>query len=73
LLSTGRAIPHPAFPNSRTTASYQIQSAEDVTGALELFRMNYERRKERNDPAKAGSSRVVGMRIVRATRFGMVR
>ena len=54
LIRTGRAIPHPAFPNSRTTASYRIQSAEDVAGALELFRMNYERRKERNDPAKAG-------------------
>ena len=48
LIRTGRAIPHPAFPNSRTTASYRIQSAEDVAGALELFRMNYERRKERN-------------------------
>jgi Family of unknown function (DUF5519) len=54
LIRTGRAIPHPAFPNSQTTASYRIQSAEDVAGALELFRMNYERRKERNDPAKAG-------------------
>jgi len=50
LIRTGRAIPHPAFPNSRTTASYRIQSAEDVAGALELFRMNYERRKERNGP-----------------------
>ena len=48
LIRTGRAIPHPAFPDSRTTASYKIQSSEDVAGALELFRMNYERRKERN-------------------------
>jgi hypothetical protein len=39
-------LPHPAFPNSRTTASYRSQSAEDVAGALELFRMNYERRNE---------------------------
>ena len=54
LISTGQAIPHPAFPDSRTTASYRIQSAEDVARALELFRMNYERRKDRNDPAKAG-------------------
>jgi hypothetical protein len=54
LIRTGRAIPHPAFPNSRTTASYRIQSAEDVAEALELFRMNYERRKQRNGPAKAG-------------------
>jgi Family of unknown function (DUF5519) len=48
LIRTGRAIPHPAFPDSRTTASYKIQSSEDVAGALELFRMNYERRKERS-------------------------
>lgn len=54
LIRTGRAIPHPAFPNSRTTASYRIQSTEDVAEALELFRMNYERRKQRNGPAKAG-------------------
>ena len=25
LIRTGRAIPHPAFPDSRTTASYRIQ------------------------------------------------
>jgi len=55
LIRSGRAILHPAFPNSRTTASYRIGSAEDVPGALELFRMNYERRKERNGPtAKVG-------------------
>ena len=46
LIRTGRAIPHPAFPDSRT-ASW-VKSAEDVAGALELFRMNYERRKRRN-------------------------
>jgi hypothetical protein len=40
LIRTARAIPHPAFPNSPTTAN--------VTGALELFRMNYERRKQRS-------------------------
>ncbi len=57
LTRSGQAIPHPAFPNSRTTASYRIRSAEDVPGALELFRMSYERvkdsaerRKERNVP-----------------------
>ena len=46
LIRTGRAIPHPAFPDSRTTASYRIQNAEDVAGVLTLFRMNYERRKD---------------------------
>src|ERR671916_773031 len=29
LIRTGRAIAHPAFPDSRTTASYQIRTAED--------------------------------------------
>lgn len=46
LIQSGQAIPHPAFPNSRTTASYRLRNAEDVSGALELFRMNYERLKE---------------------------
>lgn len=45
VIRTGLAIPHPAFPDSRTTASYQIRSAEDVPGAVELFRMSYERLK----------------------------
>ncbi len=45
LIRSGRAIPHPAFPSSRTAASYWVRSAEDVPGALELFRMNYERMK----------------------------
>jgi hypothetical protein len=48
LIRTGQAIPHPAFPDSRTTASYRVESTEDVAGALELFRMNYERRKGGN-------------------------
>ncbi|MBA2376483.1 MAG: DUF5519 family protein [Actinomycetota bacterium] len=43
LIEAGRAIPHPAFPNSRTVASHRIRSAEDVPRAIELFRMNYER------------------------------
>jgi hypothetical protein len=45
LIRSGQAIAHSAFPNSRTRASYRIRSAEDVPGALELFRMNYERAK----------------------------
>lgn len=43
LVRAGRAIPHPAFPDSRTTASYRVRSADDVRGAVELFRINYER------------------------------
>jgi len=46
LIRTRRAIPHPASPKSRTTVSYRIQGAEDVAGAVEPFRMNYERRNE---------------------------
>ena len=45
LIRSGRAIPHPAFPNSRTTASYQIRTPEDLLGAVELFRLSYERAK----------------------------
>jgi hypothetical protein len=30
--------------------SYRIQSAEDVAGAMELFRMNYERRRNETIP-----------------------
>jgi hypothetical protein len=46
LIRSGRAIPHPAFPDSRTSASYRVRRAEDVPGAVELFRRNYERAKE---------------------------
>lgn len=46
LIRSGQAIPHPAFPNSRTTASYRIRNVEDVPGAVELFRRNYERVRE---------------------------
>lgn len=46
LLRSGRAIAHPAFPNSRTTATYWVRSAEDLPGVLDLFRMSYERVKE---------------------------
>jgi hypothetical protein len=53
LIRSGRAIPHPAFPDSRTTASFQIQTPEDVPGAIELFRMGYERAVTRANPARA--------------------
>jgi len=58
LIRSGQAISHPAFPNSRTTASYQVRSAEDVPGALELFRMGYERAVARDaqHAARAGST-----------------
>lgn len=59
LIRSGRAIPHPAFPGSRTTASYRVLDPEDVAGAVELFRMAYERsdevprREVRRDRAEA--------------------
>jgi len=43
LIRSGRAILHPAFPDSQTDASYRVRSTQDVPGAVELFRMNYER------------------------------
>jgi hypothetical protein len=43
LIRAGQAVLHPAFPNSRMTASYQVRTSEDVAGAIELFRMSYER------------------------------
>ena len=43
LIQSGKATLHPAFPNSRTTASYKLRKPEDLSGAVELFRMNYER------------------------------
>lgn len=46
LIQSGQATPHPAFPKSRTVASYQISSAEDIPEVIELFRLNYERVKE---------------------------
>jgi hypothetical protein len=58
LIRSRQAISHPAFPNSRTTASYQVRSAADVPGALELFRMGYERAVARDarHAARAGST-----------------
>ena len=43
LIRSGQATLHPAFPNSRTTASYGIRTPEDVPGAISLFRMSYNR------------------------------
>jgi hypothetical protein len=43
LIRAGRAVPHPAFPDSRTTASYQVRTPENLPGVIELFRMSYER------------------------------
>lgn len=46
LIEAGKAIPHPAFPNSRTVVSLRIEDESDLPKAIELFRMNYERIRE---------------------------
>jgi hypothetical protein len=56
LIRSGQAIAHPAFANSRTTASYRIRTPEDLPKALELFRMNYERLKEATGRRKERSA-----------------
>src|SRR5918992_4787466 len=43
LIRSGRAIPHPAFLDNKTVASYRVRGPADVPGAVELFRINYER------------------------------
>ena len=42
LVAAGRAEEHHVMPQTGWT-SYRIRGPEDVEGALELFRMNYER------------------------------
>lgn len=46
LVRTGRAIPHPAFPDSRTDASHELRDEEDLREVVDLFRLNYERAKK---------------------------
>ncbi len=43
LISDGRAKPHPA--GFKAVVSYPIRGPEDVPGAVELFRISYERAK----------------------------
>ena len=59
LILSGRAVLHPAFPDSRTTASYRIRAPEDVPGALELFRLSYERIRESEEHRRRLSGRSV--------------
>lgn len=42
LVAEGKARPHHVLPETGWT-SYRIRGPEDVEGALELFRLNYER------------------------------
>lgn len=49
LIRAGRAVPHPAFPNSRTDASHELQSEGDLREVIALFRINYERARRREE------------------------
>jgi hypothetical protein len=42
LVATGRALPHHVLPDTGWV-SYYIHEIKDVPGAIELFRLNYER------------------------------
>jgi hypothetical protein len=53
LVAAGRASPHHMLPDTGWV-SYFIRSADDLAGAIELFRLNYDRLMRRN-PAVAGS------------------
>jgi len=57
VIQSGQAIPHPAFPDSRTDASYWIRSAEDVPGAVDLFRMSYEHARDAAERRDAAANR----------------
>ena len=43
LIQSRRAIPHPAFPDSRTDVSHEVRGPEDAAQVVELFRASYER------------------------------
>ena len=42
LVESGRALPHHVLPDSGWV-SYRIHGPDDVAGAIDLFRLNYER------------------------------
>jgi hypothetical protein len=52
LVSDGRAQPHHVLPETGWT-SYRIRGPEDVEGALELFRLNYDRLVKRGGAVQA--------------------
>ncbi|MBA3610535.1 MAG: DUF5519 family protein [Rubrobacter sp.] len=52
LVEAGRARPHHVLPQTGWV-SYRIRGEEDLEGALELFRLNYERLTKRKKGARA--------------------
>jgi Family of unknown function (DUF5519) len=55
LVAAGRASPHHILPDTGWV-SYYIRSAADVPGAIELFRLNYDRLTLRNSAAATGGA-----------------
>ena len=52
-MSEGRAQPHHVLPETGW-ASYRIRGPEYVEGALDLFRLNYDRLVKRGGAVEAG-------------------
>ncbi len=52
LVEAGRARPHHVLPQTGWV-SYRIRGEEDLEGALELFRLNYERLTKRQEGAQS--------------------
>ncbi len=55
LVAQGKARPHHVLPQTGWV-SYPIRGEEDISGALELFRMNYERLTARRGKTAAEGS-----------------
>ncbi len=47
LMSQGRIVPHPVFPESRGPAARRIETDEDIQDVIELMRLNYDRARSR--------------------------
>ena len=43
LMSEGRIVHHPVFPDARGPAARLIEGDDDVRDVIELFRLNYDR------------------------------
>jgi hypothetical protein len=53
LIAAGRARPHSAMPDSGWL-TVPVRTAADLTGAVEVFRMAYERARKKSAPARSG-------------------
>jgi hypothetical protein len=53
LIAAGRARPHSAMPDSGWL-TVPVRTAADLTGAVEVFRLAYERARRKRAPARTG-------------------